>query len=80
MNTTTYIHTPGKIERELTDGEHPDNPINRHTDHPLSLLSSRPTTRTDQLHPNIHRRLLSKPHDLRSGPPIPTNQRFIGPG
>ena len=64
----------------LTDREDANDPIDSHTNDPLALVLPTGSSRADDLHPNIDRRLLAEAHDLRARAPVPAHQGLVGAG
>ena len=65
---------------QLTDRKDTDDPIDSHTNDPLTLVLPTGPSRDDNLHPNIDRRLLAEPHDLCARAPVPAHEGLVGAG
>ena len=61
----------------LTDGKHPNHPVNGDANDTLALFLATPATRTDELHTNVDRRLLAKANNLGAGTPIPAYECLV---
>ena len=61
----------------LTDGKHPNHPVDGDTNNALALFLATPATRTDELHTNVDCRLLAKANNLGAGTPIPAYECLV---
>jgi hypothetical protein len=72
--TTKFTELELRDHLSPLNREYPNDAIDSHAHHTLSLRLCAPL---HNLHTNINRRLLSKPHNLRPGAPIPTHESLV---